>query len=474
MKIGFIFGKGVDGCGVTRGAQIFEKWIHDNKIAESLIVDFNNEQAMSRARYVEWKGKVITVNTTPDVSNDVVNEVNKCDIVVVHSYPTRKQDPVFIERFRKFLERVSDPIIVCHDHAISKINMSAIPQANELYSKADIFVPQSLSGDAARCLKLFDPDIKDRIIENPIWINPSFLDQYRKPHDQRDKHFMYIGRMSPLKDPAMICRAQPYLSDWNLSFIGCERSISSVSLPPNMSLSECRSPYIPEYQPMIKFHRLNKDKKYVEIGEKERLKNDAKIFACDSYEYPFGMKTLGSSFASWCGYTLTDKSEYGSRMEYTMIESFLLSLPILSDDFVNNAYAPNGKLWKNFDFIISSSAKKEKELADELNRLWSDKKEWKDRTEACQRLVQEFNDIDNLAPRYLEFILSKGKRSNKISAIDKISEYFPEAKELRNSGEIVISNGNSVKNRTSLILVDGKQSEYKSKKEVNSLDDFFT
>ena len=29
MKIAFIFGKGIDGCGVTRGALIFEKYLAD-------------------------------------------------------------------------------------------------------------------------------------------------------------------------------------------------------------------------------------------------------------------------------------------------------------------------------------------------------------------------------------------------------------------------------------------------------------
>jgi hypothetical protein len=27
MKIAFIFGKGIEGCGVTRGANIFEEWL---------------------------------------------------------------------------------------------------------------------------------------------------------------------------------------------------------------------------------------------------------------------------------------------------------------------------------------------------------------------------------------------------------------------------------------------------------------
>lgn len=474
-KIALIFGKGVDGCGVTRGAKIFEKWVHDNGAADTIIVDFDNDQDMVRSNNIQWMGKVLKVDKTDkEVSAAVLKAVNECDIVIVHSYPTRKRSD-YIERFRTFLEKVTDPIVVCHDHAISQTTMSAISQSTELYSMSDVFVPQSMSGLSSQSVELFDPGMKGRIIENPIWIDPTYLDKFNKPVTEREKHFMYIGRHSPIKDPAMVCRTQPYLPDWRLTFMGCERSISSVTLPPGTEAKHCRCAYIPEYQPMIHFRRMNKAKQYVDCSFREALKpvEDIKIQAYETYAFEDGMSMLGSSLASWCGYGLTDVKEYGTRMEYTMIESFLLTMPILSDHFVENAFSPEGKKWKDYDFILSSSMGKEKELADTLHRLWDNKKEWAERNAANRELINKFNSIDTLAPNYLRSILKHGKRENKVNGIDRISEYFPEAKELRAAGSIIVSHATSVMNKSSYILVDGKQEEYKEKPNTADLSDFF-
>ena len=41
MKVAFIFGKGIEGCGVTKGATIFEEWLVKQG-HETIVIDFNN------------------------------------------------------------------------------------------------------------------------------------------------------------------------------------------------------------------------------------------------------------------------------------------------------------------------------------------------------------------------------------------------------------------------------------------------
>jgi len=41
LKIAFIFGKGIDGCGVTKGAHIYEDWLRKNG-HDTIVVAFNN------------------------------------------------------------------------------------------------------------------------------------------------------------------------------------------------------------------------------------------------------------------------------------------------------------------------------------------------------------------------------------------------------------------------------------------------
>lgn len=474
MKVAFIFGKGIEGCGVTKGANIFEDWLVSEG-HETLVIDFDNEQKFGRAKNINWKGQVLRVEKDQQIDDaqPILDQVNTCDIAIVHSYPTRKNGK-YIDRFREFVERIGDPIIVVHDHAITKNTINRQTQAAELFSLADIGVTQSFEGYSNECYLATDPGLEGRLMENPIWVRTEEYDQYRVDFKDRSKHFMYMGRMSTLKDPGMICRIEPYLkNEWDLTLMGCERSISSIGDPNSKTLATDPAPYHKSYQPKIKFIGTNSEGEHYLPG-KEKEKTGTTITAYDGYKYEFGMSELGKSTAAWCGYRLGDPKEYGHRMEYTVIESFLLSLPVISRHFAENAVSPEGKKWGEYYGPLVSEATKEEELAAELNRIANDPDEWEKRTKACRDLVYKFNDIKVLGPKFLDFVLTKGKRQNKIDFIDRISSYFPSARERRANGEIIVSTPGSVLNEKAYTLVDGRQNEIKEAKQVGAtLEGFF-
>lgn len=463
MKIAFIFGKGIEGCGVTKGANIFEKWLVDHG-HETIIINFYNAQSFGRANDISWKGHIFCVKQNQEIKDvqNIVDEVNSCKIAIVHSYPTYKNGK-YIDRFREFVEKINDPILVVHDHAITKNTINRQTQVVELFSMADIGVTQSSEGYSQQCYKTADIGLEDRLIENPIWINAKEYDKYRTPFENREKHLLYVGRMSPIKDPAMICRIEPFLkNDWKLSLIGCERSISSIGDPNSKTLNIDPSPYHKSYQHKIKFISTNSKGQHY-INPEEQKKTNTTITSYDKYKYDWGMIELGKSMASWCGYRLRDIKEYGRRMEYTTIESFLLSLPIISRHFAENGISPEGKRWGEYYGPMISEATKEEELAKELKCISNDSKEWKKRTEACQELIYRFNDIDSIAEKFLDFVISKGKKKNKVDFIKKISSYFPGAAKKRERGEILVSTPASVIAKKAYTLIDGKQVEVKLK-----------
>lgn len=474
MRVAFIFGKGIEGCGVTKGANIFEDWLVSQG-HETMVIDFDNLQKFGRAKDTSWKGEVLRVESdhTIDDAKPVLDQVNTCDIAIVHSYPTRKNGK-YIDRFREFVEGINDPIIVIHDHAITKNTINRQTQAAELFSLADIGVTQSFEGYSNECYLATDPGLEGRLMENPIWVRTGDYDQYRVDLAERTKHFMYMGRMSTLKDPGMICRIEPYLkNEWDLTLMGCERSISSIGDPESKTLATDPAPYHKSYQPKIQFIATNSEGEHYLPG-KEKEKTGTTIKAYDSYKYDFGMGQLGGSMAAWCGYRLGDPKEYGHRMEYTVIESFLLSLPVISRHFAENAVSPEGKKWGEYYGPLVSEATKEEELAAELNRIANDPEEWTKRTQACRDLIYKFNDIEVLGPKFLDFVLTKGKRRNKIDFIDRISSYFPSARERRDRGEIIVSTPGSVLNEKAYTLVDGRQNEIKEPKQVGAtLEGFF-
>jgi hypothetical protein len=70
--------------------------------------------------------------------------------------------------------------------------------------------------------------------------------------------------------------------------------------------------------------------------------------------------------------------------------------------------------------------------------------------------------------------LTKGKRRDNIDFIDRISSYFPSAKQRREAGEIIVSTPGSVLNEKAYTLVDGRQNEIKEPKETGAtLEGFF-
>ena len=75
---------------------------------------------------------------------------------------------------------------------------------------------------------------------------------------------------------------------------------------------------------------------------------------------------------------------------------------------------------------------------------------------------------------FLDFVLSKGKRNNKIDFVKVISDYFPSASERRANGEVLITSAKTVIERLALTLVDGKQSAVKPPAiEPATLEGFF-
>jgi|TARA_R110000764_G_scaffold36807_3_gene82171 hypothetical protein len=477
MKVAFIFGKGIEGCGVTKGANVFEEWIVKQG-HESVVVDFDNGQSFSRSKDTSWLGTMLRLRAedTAETVPDIVAQVNSCDIVIIHSMPTRKQGK-YIDRFREFVATIKDPIIVTHDHGITKHNINMIPQAAEIFAMSDIGVVQSFEGYGRKGYTAIDPTMDDRIIENPIWVQTDEYDQYRKSFEDRRKHFLYIGRMSSIKDPALIPRIEPHMNmdEWDLSLIGCEKSIASVSMLTS-DLATNPAPYTDGFKQRILIKNLLVSGEY-SIPPAELKKPNAPnlpMNAYDRYRYSWGMTQLGESMASWCGYRLKDPTEYGHRMEYTVIESFLLTVPVISRHFAENARSPEGKLWGEYYGPLVSEARCEAELAVELERIANDKEEWEARSKACRELIYKFNDIDVIGKKFLDYVLTKGKRSDKIDFVETISDYFPSARERRDNGEVLITSAKTVIDKLAFTLIDGKQFPIESPNNVGStLEGFF-
>jgi len=454
MKVAFIFGKGIDGCGVTRGALIFEKWLIKEGF-ETLVVDMQNGMYMVRASMSKFVGPVLTVSSEEkEVSDEIVKKVNDCDIAIFHSYPTRKVW-TYGERFLNFVRKIEKPIKVMHDHGISTITINSVPQSGEIFSYADILVPQSSMGLSQRAHLKYDPSLVGRVIENPIWFEPKSLDKFDVPLEDRRKVINFTGRSSPIKQIGLICKVVPLILEagWRGEIIGAERSINSVQE------GNDSAQYQPKYRhliqmwaPTLKGLSLRQTGGYL-----PREVSDPPIYALDRYAYEDGMSRLGSSMASWAGYRLTNPEEYGYRMEYTQIESCYLTVPILNKNFAAEAYSPEDKHWADYDCFLTSSIDDYEQLAEDLIRLENNPKEWKERHECAQNIIIDFFDIENLAPKFMESVLTLGKKPASTNGLD-LMHWWTGAKQLK---ETVLTTPTVILGKKKMIMKGTTQREYK-------------
>ncbi len=440
MNIAFVFGKGIDGCGVSRGAKIFEQYLYENGHTV-VIIDFNNGNLYLRSTLIKWQSKVITVGDEDvNVADDIIDLLNLQDIIIIHSYPIAKFG--HIDRFRECIEKITKPIIVAYDHGISTVTINSSLQMGEIFAMSDYGIVQSLSGQSYKAFKKFVPNLK--LVENKIWIDCKKFNHWRNPVNQRKRELVYMGRMSPLKDPALIPRMYRYIPGWELTLTGCEYSISSVCDYTGKWKTNT-APYSHWYNNLIirtrrrvngQIHILNTSK-------------GTKISALDAYDYNVGMEILGKSKFSWCGYMLSDAREYGTRMEYTQIESFLLTLPIISKHFANNAMSPEDKFWSEYDGPLVFES--ELQLAKQLINMSDD--EWTYRTNECINIVTRLFDYNHLCKVFLDDVLKTGKRKKS----NHLSIYFPEALDYRSRGEVVITTPSVINSKLLRILKNKKQ-----------------
>ena len=96
MKIAMIFGKGLDGCGVQRGAVEIATWAQRNNVQFHVY-------SMKGRSFARAKGHSMPIEPVDFKHTEIPSLVEKLnseyDIVILNSYPSSKHDPAAIIAF---------------------------------------------------------------------------------------------------------------------------------------------------------------------------------------------------------------------------------------------------------------------------------------------------------------------------------------------------------------------------------------
>src|SRR5574343_1260432 len=119
MKIEIIFGKGLDGCGVTRGAREIQIWgaIHGHTI---------KAYSLAERKFVRGTGH--EMEYTDFLASDIPSllpELEKFDIVYLNSYPAASNSKETIDAFLyELVMKLKHPVIIGMMHELTMMNIN--------------------------------------------------------------------------------------------------------------------------------------------------------------------------------------------------------------------------------------------------------------------------------------------------------------------------------------------------------------
>lgn len=446
MKIAVIYGKGIDGCGVTRAGREIEIWAakHGHEV-----------KTYSYAERKFTRGAGHELNFVEFLKDDIANllpELEKFDIVLLNSYPSAKNTKGSIDAFfYELVLKIEKPIIIGFMHELTLMNINVIPHLLGLMNACDViynFTEKSYFAKEASKL-LPSKKLGQRLNKFTMWINfDEQTESLRRDISLADKatELLYIGRWTTMKDPRRVLDLGPLLKPHGIStrLLGIERSIGA-----KQDIFEHPEAYDLTLQNK-QLGNPNGTPVYGPYVRKEGMESLAKtLFGCSFYRMP------------------KDPEGYGDRMEYTQIEIIAVgSLPVFDLHWAENNRLKTGERY--IDVMNSGIYSNKADLAETVEQLklvaGSPEVQKKIRDTSYEIIRSEF-DADVVLTEMFEHVLAQGKDHDKFGSIEEMllsitgsAEYAEGYKELVRQDELVAL---GIKEVTSGILAvfNGKKRE---------------
>lgn len=399
MKIAMIFGKGLDGCGVQRGAVEIATWAQRNNVQFHVY-------SMKGRSFARAKGHSMPIEPVDFKHTEIPSLVEKLnseyDIVILNSYPSSKHDPAAIIAFyENLVKKIDKPVLVGMMHEIKKANIDAIPMILPILNYCDIVYNFSEKTFFSNEFSSYFPskNLGERTKRFKMWIDLTELKKnYRDVYSLKDKDrkLMYVGRWTSMKDPRRVLDLYPIMQQkdpsFRLALHGIERSIGA------------------------KFDIIDHPNSVYDLNFKEYDWNVDGVPTFGPYNYADGMELISTSLFACSFYRLPkEPHNYGDRMEYTQIEIIGCgTIPVFDKHYGEHNFDSNGDRYIDNDYLAVWSSRDDLgETADKLISIANSPSEQKlYRDSSFNFIDREFN-ADNVLPEMFDYILKTGKDHDK-------------------------------------------------------------
>lgn len=444
LKIAILFGKGLDGCGVQRGACEIQIWGkrhgHEVKV-----------YSLAERKFVRAAGHKL--DYTDFLCEDIpslVPELEKFDIVYVNSWPSASNSREAIDGFLfDLLMKLKQPVILGMMGELTQMNINRIPHLLAIMNVCDIIL--NFGEDtyfAKTCSKqLPSKKVGERIKRFTMWLNfISDTEDLRNsiPLAAKKKELLYASRWTTMKDPKRVLDMGPALREVGIDarLIGIERSIGAkqdiLDHPNAYDLTQKNKTYgdpsgVPIYGPYTRQYGL------------EQMAGS--LFNCSFYRMP------------------KDPQGYGDRMEYAQMEMIAVgSLPVFDLHWAENNRIKTGERFVDIPHSgIYSDRANLAETVDQLQRIANSPEIQQKIRETSYDIIRSEYDADQVLSNLFEMVLDTGKDQQKFKSVDEMllsitgsDEYVDCYNELKNQGELVALGLNEVVNGV-LATFDGKK-----------------
>jgi len=434
LKIATVYGKGEDGCGVTRTSAELQLWA--KKVGATVDVYFFMEKSFTRSggHNVDFKYfcsnnavgrkfvKIDNLSQTAEKIND------NYDIVMFMNYPSNKHDNQYSRDFYyEFFEKIQKPIKAFYEHDIHKGQVDKTPYLVPMLINSDVvFHFDTDTWFSTTIDKMGFQKIGERLHKYTLWMDFDELDSFRLKYlNKKKKGLVSVTRWSSLKNIGrsieIMAHIQKKEPDWDCKVYGVERSIGA------------------------KFDILDRpDVTYVNNGGGRD--GDGEVDVHGPVTRDQGLEIVASHEFSSSFFSLPRIPEnYGNRMEYTQIEIVGVgTIPVFDKHWAENNKLSDGRYYIDVPYsAIYTDGSNTEEIAEKLIEISNNPEEKQKYLETSYNLVmQEFNS-DIVIPKAIDLIQSIGKNKNQMSVYDICkkfvnTEFAEEIQKIEDDGKLPV------------------------------------
>lgn len=411
MKIAIVFGKGLDGCGVQRGAIEIATWAKRNGVQFDVYEYTGRTFCRSAGQKFPDKHSKFDASQLDEVAVQLNENYN---IVILNSYPSNRQGSQnVIDFYNKVMKKLEKPIIVGMMHEILRMNVDRIPMLIPILNRCDIVYNFSEKTNFSRELSSILPSkvLGERMRRFKMWVDLKELkENYRDvyPLEGKRKSLTYVGRWTTMKDPRRLLDMYPIMKEkdpnFHLLMHGIEKSVGAAK-------DIIRQPNT--------FYKL-----YFK-GQYDWTVPGVQVFG--QYKHNEGMKAICDSLFA-CSFFRLPKApnNYGDRMEYTQIEIIGCgSIPVFDKHFGENNYDSNGNRFIDTPHLAVWSDRNDlEETCDKLISVAGDPSEQKKYRDSGYAFIDKEFNADVVLPKMFDDILKIGKDTGRMDDKELVVNFF--------------------------------------------------